>query len=152
MILIELKKVLVKDLTKLKEEIASYRQEENLWKVEPGIANAAGNLALHLVGNLNHFIGTVLGNTGYVRNRDAEFSSKNIPQAELLTKITETIAVMEQVLSSLPEEKLQQDYPVVVFKEKTTTAYFLFHLAAHLGYHLGQINYHRRLLDVKEQK
>ncbi|MBS1559427.1 MAG: DUF1572 family protein [Bacteroidetes bacterium] len=146
MITAELKKNFLKELKKLKEEIALYPNESSLWKIEKGIANSAGNLCLHLVGNLNHFVGAILGNTGYVRNREAEFTSKNIPQQQLITQIENTIAMIEKVLSGVSDEQLHQVYPVDVFQEKMTTGYFLIHLTGHLGYHLGQINYHRRLI------
>lgn len=136
-----------RDLNKLKTEIEAYQNEENLWKIDKNIANSAGNLVLHLVGNLNHFIGTHLGNTGYVRQRDLEFSLKDVPRAELIEKIEATITMIESTLSKLSEEDLKKEYPLVVFESKMTTDYFLIHLVAHLDYHLGQINYHRRLLD-----
>ena|SRR5579871_1193446 len=142
----ELKKVIIKDLQKLHEEISLYRSEESLWKVEKEIANSAGNLCLHLVGNLNMFFGTVIGKTGYVRNREAEFASKNIPQKELIKMVDDTSSMIETVLSSVTDEQLAEEYPVLVLKEKTSTGFFLIHLASHLGYHLGQINYHRRLV------
>jgi uncharacterized damage-inducible protein DinB len=147
MITQEIKKVLIKDLQKLKEEISCYQKESTIWQVEKGITNAAGNLCLHLVGNLNHFIGTTLGHTGYVRNREAEFSSKGIPQQQLVKMVDDTIAMIEQVMAGMTDATLTEDYPLVVFKEKMTTGFFLIHLAGHLGYHLGQINYHRRLLE-----
>jgi len=136
-----------RDLNKLKTEIEAYQNEENLWKIDKNIANSAGNLVLHLVGNLNHFIGTHLGNTGYVRQRDLEFSLKDVPRAELIEKIEATITMIESTLSKLSEEDLKKEYPLVVFENKMTTDYFLIHLIAHLDYHLGQINYHRRFLD-----
>lgn len=147
MLIPEIQKVFAKDLQKLKEEISLYKNEATIWQVEKGIANSAGNLCLHLVGNLNHFIGATLGNTGYVRNRDAEFASKNIPQHELIKMVEDTISMIETVLPSIKEEQLAGEYPLIVFKDKMTTSYFLVHLVGHLGYHLGQINYHRRLLE-----
>jgi uncharacterized damage-inducible protein DinB len=137
-----------RDLNKLKTEIEQYSNEESLWRVEKNITNSAGNLCLHLIGNLNAFIGAELGKTGYVRQRELEFSQKNIPRKELLEKIDATAAVVKQALATVTQEQLQADYPVMVFKEKITTGLFLVHLATHLSYHLGQINYHRRLLDM----
>ncbi|MCE4065051.1 DinB family protein [Chryseobacterium gleum] len=147
MITESLRSLYSRDLNKLKAEIEAYQNEENLWKTDKNIANSAGNLTLHLVGNLNHFLGTHLGNTGYVRQRDLEFSSKNIPKAELIEKVKATAAMIDTVLSQLSDDDLQKEYPLVVFESAMTTDYFLIHLLAHLDYHLGQINYHRRLLD-----
>ncbi|WP_250252481.1 DUF1572 family protein [Chryseobacterium sp. Marseille-Q3244] len=137
-----------RDLNKLKTEIEAYQKEENLWKVDKNISNSAGNLCLHLIGNLNHFIGTYLGNTGYVRNRELEFSLKDVPRAELIDKIEATATMIDFVVSQLPESEMEKEYPLVVFEDKMTTGYFLIHLLSHLDYHLGQINYHRRLLDI----
>ena len=147
MVIETLQKIFKRDLEKLKQEIASYRNESNLWKVDKSIANSSGNLCLHLVGNLNAYIGAEIGKTGYVRNRDLEFSQKNIPLVQLVKMIEDTIVVVEQGLSRLNENDLEREYPLLVFKEKTSTGYFLIHLTVHLGYHLGQVNYHRRLLD-----
>ena len=147
MVIETLQKIFKRDLEKLKQEIASYRIESNLWKVDKSIANSSGNLCLHLVGNLNTYIGAEIGKTGYVRNRDLEFSLKNIPQVQLVKMIEDTIVIVEDGLSKLNENDLEREYPLLVFKEKTSTSYFLIHLTVHLGYHLGQVNYHRRLLD-----
>ncbi|MNS37378.1 hypothetical protein D3C72_695920 [compost metagenome] len=141
------KSIFVRDLQKLKTEIESYQQEKNIWLVRDNIANSAGNLCLHLVGNLNHFIGATLGNSGYIRNRELEFSLKDVPRTALISKIEGTIKAVENGLDQVADEQLQMDYPVIVFSEKTSTEFMLFHLLTHLSYHLGQINYHRRLLD-----
>ncbi|MDP9958728.1 DinB family protein [Chryseobacterium lathyri] len=147
MIIESLKSLYNRDLNKLRVEIESYENEKALWKTDKNIANSAGNLCLHLVGNLNNYIGAELGKTGYIRNRELEFSLKDIPRAELIEKITATIAMVDHVLSELTAEDLEKEYPVVVFQDTMTTGYFLIHLITHLDYHLGQINYHRRLLD-----
>ena len=142
-----LKTVYIRDLTILRKEISLYTNENSIWKTDKSISNSAGNLCLHLVGNLNTYIGAVLGNSGYIRNRDLEFSLKNVPRNELLSKIDKTIIVVENTLGQLQDTQLSTEYPVLVWEEKTSVAYLLIHLAAHLGYHLGQVNYHRRLLD-----
>ncbi|WP_299116403.1 DinB family protein [uncultured Winogradskyella sp.] len=136
-----------RDLNKLKEEINLYKDEFNLWKINGSISNSAGNLCLHLVGNLNHFIGAILGDTGYVRQRDLEFSLKNVSRAEMIKQVDDTMLVVESVLHQLTEADLYKEYKIHVFKNPMTTEYFLVHLTTHLAYHLGQINYHRRLLD-----
>lgn len=141
-----LQKILLRDLTLLEEEINQYTTEESLWVVKGDVKNSAGNLCLHLCGNLQHFIGTVLGNTGYVRNREAEFGSKGVPKADLIREIQATKKAVEHTLGKLEASKLDEIYPIQVFGEPMTTGYFLIHLATHLTYHRGQINYHRRLI------
>ena len=142
-----LKKLFNRDLEKLKTEISSYNDEKKLWKISGEIKNSAGNLCMHLCGNLQHFIGNLLGNSGYVRNREAEFSTKDIPKEKLMDEINITAKVVEKTISELKEDKFNEIYPVNVFGYEMTTEFFLVHLATHLNYHLGQINYHRRLLD-----
>ena len=148
MLIDTLKSLFLRDLLKLRSEIGAYKNESALWTTDKDIPNSGGNLALHLCGNLSHFIGATLGNSGYVRNRDLEFSDKGVPREEVLTKIDETLSAVEAALSKLSDQALAEDFPIVVFEEKTSTEWMLVHLATHLSYHLGQINYHRRMLDV----
>lgn len=136
-----------RDLKRLITEIEQYKTESAIWKVNGQIKNSAGNLCLHLIGNLNTYIGRELGQTGYVRNRDAEFSTKDIPRLELIQQVENTIKVVNQTLGHLDETILKSEYPLLVFDQKTSTEYFLVHLATHLTYHLGQINYHRRITE-----
>jgi Protein of unknown function (DUF1572) len=138
-----------RDLSKLKEELNLYNEETKMWEIRGDIKNSAGNLALHLLGNLSHFIGSVLGNSGYVRNRDAEFSDKYIPRTKLTNDIDDTIKIIKSVLSQITDADIKKDYPVEVFKNKgkMSTEFFLIHLSGHLNYHLGQVNYHRRLIS-----
>ena len=140
-------KLFNRDLNRLKLEIESYNDENNLWVIEKEISNSAGNLCLHIVGNLNTFIGAEFGSTGYVRQRDLEFSLKDVPRAELINQIVETTSMVEKVIETLNEDDFQKEYSRRIFEDKMTTEFFLIHLTAHLNYHLGQINYHRRLLD-----
>lgn len=140
-----LHKLYHRDLDLLTQEISSYPTEASLWVIDGAIKNSGGNLCLHLCGNLQHFIGTVLGKTNYVRNREAEFADKDIPKATLLKQIQDTKNAMN-ILTELDPRLLQETYPIQVFNEPMTTEYFLIHLLAHLTYHRGQINYHRRLL------
>jgi len=147
MVIDTLQEIFKRDLEKLKLEISLYKDEKNLWLVDKSILNSAGNLCLHLVGNLNTYIGAEIGKTDYIRNRDLEFSQKNVPQQQLIKMVEDTIKVVEDGLHKLNEDDLEKEYPLLVFKEKTSTGFFLIHLAVHLDYHLGQINYHRRLLD-----
>ena len=140
------KDLMLRELSKLKQEISSYNTEGSIWKLEGDIKNTAGNLCLHLCGNLQHFIGTVLGKSGYVRNREVEFSVKNISRELLIKEIEATINIVEITLSKLNPATVEQTYPEEVLGKPMTTGYFLIHLAGHLNYHLGQVNYHRRLI------
>jgi uncharacterized damage-inducible protein DinB len=135
-----------RDLTRLRSEMEAYTNEADIWIVEKKIANSAGNLCLHLIGNLNAYIGKELGGTGYERNRPLEFSQQPIPRSELMQKIDATLAMIEATLQNLTEADLEKEYPVLVYETKMTTGLFLMYLPTHLAYHLGQINYHRRLL------
>jgi uncharacterized damage-inducible protein DinB len=136
-----------RDLQKLKTEIELYKDEEKMWLTEEGISNSAGNLCLHLLGNLNHFIGATLGNTGYVRHREDEFSLKNIPRQDLIINIENTRLIVKTSLDKITAEDLEKTFPITIFERPVTTEMMLMHLTTHLAYHLGQINYHRRLLD-----
>ncbi len=135
-----------RDLRKLREEINLYADENKLWVVQEGISNSAGNLCLHLLGNLNHFIGAILGHSGYVRQRDDEFSLKDIPLGILTAQIDATIAVVQEALSGLLDTDLEGNYPEQKHGETVKMDFMLLHLLGHLSYHLGQINYHRRLI------
>lgn len=136
-----------RELNRLKNEISAYSDDMNLWKVDNDIINSGGNLALHLIGNLNHFIGATLGNSSYIRQRDSEFNDKSVTRTEIIDQIDELKVTLENVLSTLKKGDLMKNFPIDVFGKPMTTEYFLIHLYGHLNYHLGQINYHRRLLD-----
>jgi Protein of unknown function (DUF1572) len=136
-----------RDLNKLREEINLYKNEKNIWVIDKEIKNSAGTLCLHLCGNLRYFIGFVLGSFEYKRDRDAEFSLRNVPKHELLGNIDDTIKVVNETMKKIDEEDIAKKYPMIVLKAEHTTEFFLIHLTSHLNYHLGQVNYHRRLLD-----
>lgn len=134
-----------RDINKLKEEISLYKNEQDLWKTEKHISNSAGTLTLHLIGNLNHFIGAVLSNTGYIREREKEFSDTNVPREKMLHDLNEVLRIVKNILSKMSATDLQKDFPVeLIGKRKTMQALLI--LTAHFNYHLGQINYHRRIL------
>lgn len=139
-----------RDLNKLSEEISQYPDDASLWLVQDGIKNSGGNLCLHLFGNLQHFIGAILGDSGYIRNREAEFNLKNITKQKLLNELENTKVAVRDALEQVSKKVLDKEYPIRVFDEPVTTEYFLMHLLAHLSYHTGQINYHRRLLATQK--
>ena len=147
MLITTLKTLFNRDLNRLKSEVEQYNSEKAIWKVDKNIANSTGNLCLHLLGNLNTFIGAQLGQTAYIRQRELEFSLKDIPRKELIEQIENLLPIIDETLDKLTPQQLESNYPINVFKKEMTTSFFLIHLATHLNYHLGQINYHRRLLD-----
>lgn len=140
--------ILQRDLDVLEKEITLYPDKDSLWKVSGEVKNPAGTLCLHLCGNLQHYIGAVLGNTGYVRNRENEFSARGILRTDLLAEIRNTKKSVESTLLTLDESVLEKEYPQQVFGYPMTTTFFLIHLAAHFNYHLGQVNYLRRLITA----
>jgi hypothetical protein len=138
--------IFIRDLKKLREEVLSYKSEDDLFSIATGISNSGGNLAMHLTGNLRHFIGAVLGHTGYVRNREEEFSGR-FSSDKIVADIEESMAILQKVLGKISPEALDTIYPEIVGGNEIKTELFLYHLLGHLNYHLGQINYHRRLIN-----
>lgn len=134
----------LRDIDKFVAEINAFPDEESLWQLRGQIANRAGTLALHIAGNLQHFIGAMLGGTGYVRTRDVEFSARNVSRAEILNQLATARQVVDQVLGQLPDARLDETFPDNHFGECRSVAGGLLHLLAHLNYHLGQLNYLRR--------
>src|SRR5215204_7478814 len=130
-----------RDLNKLRAEIEQFSNEADLWKTGGEVTNSAGNLCQHLSGNLQHFFGAVLGGSGYVRDRDAEFESKGITKADLLASIDAAEASVKETLAKLSDEDLSKTYPIVVYDQPMSTGHFFTSLATHFNYHLGQINY-----------
>ena len=141
-----LSKLYEQGLTKLKSEVESYPSEADLWKTGGTIPNSAGNLALHLVGNLNHFFGATIGGTGYVRDRDAEFSSGQVSKQQLIGEIDKALDIVKNSLAKVDANDLNKTYPIQFQNEDVSTEYVLNYLLGHFNYHLGQIDYHRRLL------
>ena len=136
-----------RDIRNLIDEIRQFKNEDNLWKVAGTIKNSAGNLVLHLTGGTNFLIGATLGNSGYVRNRDEEFSVKDIPRESLIAGLEALIETVKKTISNLGPDGLQQKYPIFFDKPDVSVQYVLIQLLAHLNYHMGQINYIRRLLE-----
>ncbi|MBO6523842.1 MAG: DinB family protein [Balneolaceae bacterium] len=135
-----------RDIQKIKTEVEAYSSEEAIWKKADGITNCGGNLSLHLSGNLQHFFGAVLGGTDYVRDREFEFGGK-VTRQELLDDLDAATISVKDTLAGMTNEDFQKDYPIEIYGGTVKTEWFLLHLYSHLSYHLGQINYHRRLLD-----
>jgi uncharacterized damage-inducible protein DinB len=142
----DLRAVLVRDLRALGREVTAYPSDTALWQAVPGITNTGGTLALHLVGNVQHFIGTVLGGSAYKRDRDAEFNRRDATRAELTAEVERAIAVVESAMPRVTASQLAAEYPIEVGGRRLPTSRFLAHLSSHFAYHLGQMDYHRRVV------
>lgn len=136
-----------RDIKKLIEEISLFQNEEDLWKTTGSIKNSSGNLALHIIGGTNYLFGTILAKTGYVRNRDMEFTSKDVKREHLIAELEALIPLVTETLRRLGEEGMQAEYPIPFDDMKRSNNYVLTQLALHLNYHLGQVNYLRRVLE-----
>jgi hypothetical protein len=135
-----------RDLERLIHQIESFPSDESLWQVLPGVTNAAGNLALHIEGNLREYVGRQLGQLTYVRNRELEFNARGLSRSEVGARLTEVMHSIPSVIENLSDEQMERDYPEVVLDAATSTKQFLIHLYGHLNWHLGQVNYLRRIL------
>jgi hypothetical protein len=139
-----------RDLQRLKQQVEAFPNDELLWQTLPGVTNAAGNLALHIEGNLREYVGRHLGKRPYRRNRELEFSAKGMSRHELGTRIEELGRSIPDVIEQLSSEQMDIEYPEIVLQAATSTKQFLIHLYGHLNWHLGQIDYLRRLLIGSE--
>lgn len=141
-------RTMVRDLGVLADEVESYPDEETLWKTAPGTRNSGGALANHLAGNLLHYVGARLGDTGYVRDRSAEFDDRELSREQLVARIRRAREVVDRVVASLDGDDLEARFPGPPTRMSgIETGAFLLHLLSHLAYHLGQVNYHRRILS-----
>jgi uncharacterized damage-inducible protein DinB len=145
-----IREILLRELATLGREVEAYPSDEAVWREAPGISNPAGTLVLHLVGNLRHFVGALLGGTGYVRDRDAEFATRGTPRAELLRMLEEAKRDVGATLEKLDDRVLSEPFPAMLGDQvQRSTGFFLVHLTQHFTYHLGQVNYHRRILSSR---
>jgi uncharacterized damage-inducible protein DinB len=138
--------LLVRELEGFERELALVSDDAILWQTAPGVSNSMGNLTLHVCGNLQHFVGRVLGGTGYIRDREREFGARDVPRRELATALGRTQDVVRAVVPALSDEQLAATYPETIAGVSTSTGQFLTHLVAHLAFHLGQVGYLRRFL------
>ena len=138
--------MICRELRALERELQAYKTEDQVWLVPPGLPNSGGTLALHAAGNLLHFIGAVLGGTPYVRDRDAEFSRRGVPRSELIEGLQQASEVVTATLTALDPARLEAPYPLPVLNRRLDTGDFMMHLATHLAYHTGQVDFHRRIV------
>jgi hypothetical protein len=136
-----------RDIRKLIEEVKLFRNEEDLWRTKGSVKNSSGNLVLHIIGGLNHLIGATLAQTKYVRDRDQEFIRKGVERKILVVQLEELIPMINETVNGLSSEDMEAEYPIFFDKPGTSTGYVLIQLLLHLNYHLGQVNYLRRVLE-----
>ena len=136
-----------RDIRKLIEEINLFRNEENLWKTQGSVKNSSGNLALHIIGGMNYLIGATLAKTGYIRDRDQEFIRKGVARKEIVAHLEELIPMINQTLNALGHDGMEAEYPLIFDDMKVSNSYLFVQLLVHLNYHLGQVNYLRRVFE-----
>jgi uncharacterized damage-inducible protein DinB len=140
--------ILDRDLRTLQREVEAYPAEGDLWAEVGGVPNVGGTLALHLAGNIQYYVGAVLGRNGYVRDRPAEFARRHVPRTELVREIQAAREAVSRALSAAPDTKA--DFPELIAGKHVTTGEYLMHLTTHFAYHLGQLDYHRRVVTGKQ--
>ena len=138
--------LLTRELDGFKRELGLLPDDDSLWKTVPGITNPVGNLALHVAGGLQYLIGAVLGHTGYVRDREAEFGRRSGTRSDVIAELDRALAVVRDVLPQLSENTLAAEFPEPVLGVRFQTGRFLLHLCAHAAFHLGQAGYLRRAM------
>ena len=136
-----------RDLRRLIAEVNLFKSEDDLWRTQASIKNSSGNLVLHIIGGLNYLVGAVLAKNGYVRNRDEEFIKKGVERKELVSQLEALILLIKDTLNAFAPGQMEEDYPILFDDAKRTNNYVLTQLLAHLNYHLGQVNYLRRMLE-----
>ena len=136
-----------RDIRKLIEEVNLFKNEEDLWKTQGSVKNSGGNLVLHIIGSSNYLIGATLAHTGYVRDRDQEFIRKGVPRKDLVAQLEDLIPMIRTTVNGLTPEQMEAEYPFIFDNAKNSTSYVLLQLLLHLNYHLGQVNYLRRIFE-----
>ena len=135
-----------RELATVRDELLAYPDANAIWAMPAGLPNSAGTLALHIAGNLRWFIGAQLNGTGYVRDRDAEFALRGVAREELVSQVEAASDEVTRALAQLDDARLDQPFPLEVGGVRLPTGRFIGHLAVHLAYHLGQMDYHRRIV------
>jgi uncharacterized damage-inducible protein DinB len=140
-------RALERDVAKMIEQVRAYPDEESLWRTAGSIKNGAGTLALHVAGNLDHFVWASLGGGAYARDRDLEFSERAVPRDEVVARLETCRQRVVRTLEGLDEARLSEPFPAPLPAHlQGTVHWFLVHLVAHTNWHLGQMDYHRRLV------
>ena len=142
----DVRRLLLREVATFRREVELFPDDESLWKTVPGVTNSAGNLALHIAGNLRHFVGAVLGKTGYVRDREAEFATRSGTREMVVKALDAALADVDTTLASLDDAAMAAPYTSGPKGVEVTTQRWLIHLATHAAFHLGQAGYLRRII------
>jgi len=140
-----LRALFIRELRALRRELDAYPDDASVWAIPPGISNSCGTLVLHLAGNVRLYVGHVIGEVTYERDRPREFAARDLSRDELRRELDASIGAVERAMSRLTDDVLQREFPLAIGAVRVNTQEFLLHCAVHLGYHLGQVDYHRRL-------
>lgn len=138
-----------REIERLKTEITAFEADELLWKQPDAQIPAAGNTCLFIAGTLQHFIGNMIGDSGYIRNKEAEMKARNLSRERLIEEVDNTKRVVVDTLEQVTKADLQKVFPTKEFEEDVTTEYYLIHLLKNLSFHIGQIAILRSLVSEK---
>jgi hypothetical protein len=135
-----------RELATVRDQLLAYPSTKAIWELPPGLPNSAGTLALHIAGNLRWFIGAQLGGSGYVRDREYEFAARDVERDELVRHVEAAADEVTRALAMLDDSRMDEPFPLEVGGVRLPVGRFIGHLAVHLAYHLGQLDYHRRIV------
>jgi uncharacterized damage-inducible protein DinB len=138
-----------REIEKLKNEVLAFESDDLIWRTPDTQVISAGNQCLYIAGSLQHYIGNIIGDSGYIRNKEAEMKAKNISRERLLEEIENMRQVVVDTLEQVSKTELQKQFPTNEFEEPVSTEFFLIHLLRKLSYHLGQISLLRQLVSAK---
>jgi hypothetical protein len=140
--------MILRELSAMARSVELYPDDASLWRDAPGVPNRGGTLVLHCCGNLRHYVGAKLGGSGYIRDRDSEFTRRGVPREELLRLIEQTAHEVDRALSAVRDGDLDGDFPDIVGGQRVAAREMVMHVCVHLAFHLGQIDYHRRFVTA----
>jgi len=136
------------NLPRIVECLQQLSEEEIWWRPNPA-SNSAGNLVLHLCGNVRQWIISGLGGVEDARDRDREFAERGpIPRQGLVTQLRRTVQDACRVLAKLSDDSLSRKYRIQGYHVTGLDA--VYHVAEHFGYHTGQIIYITKLKRAQD--
>jgi hypothetical protein len=117
--------------------------EEQFWTKPYPYGNSFGNLILHITGNLNYYIGAQIADTGYVREREREFTENALAsKEEILRRLDETVEMVVATLETQTAESWSNEYQAINASDSVKDRFSIFlGCAAHFHHHVGQMIY-----------